>query len=393
MRFTASYTDIQSLAHRIRSGELEVSPVLQTDRPWSKRRKQNLIDYILRGWETTGFCVAREAEAGKEWILVGSRPIGAVREFLEGSLPLNGQEQWCHPELRVLHGITYDDLPDTWRNKFKSYRLRILTVSDFHDDELEAFLGHFRQFPEKDLERDALGVVAGQINELAKRYDPRGTIRALFAVQRRRDEFIELLARALIILERRDLAARITSTDVSRFLVRERPANKTDIDTLAAALLLLDQTGTVVSAVFPKFSSATFLSWLLFLIRAQRLRLEPHTSTELGVFLDYFESCRQKAAARPTYAAFKPADVASLQLLFRIYKVTGSAPLNAVPSLILRDAIIWILYDEFLSTKRPESRLTEEMKLILRDAFLLSDELRERSKLAKRLIALGWAKI
>ena len=392
MRFSRSHTDIQSLAHRIRGGELEVYSVPQSERCSPKRWRQDFIAYILRGWDTTEFCVAKDAETGKEWVVKGRRRTSAILEFLKGSLTLDGQEKWLGPGMRPHHRIAYDDLSEPWRTKFKTYRIPILVASDFRDGELGEFLSLYRPISNDSSSRKELGVVAVQIRDVVERCDPRKTVRGLVAPQRRREEFVELLTRALIALERRDLAAPISSRDVSRCLIREQPADKADIEMLAGTLLLLIQTSDVASAALDKLGRATFLSWLLFLVRAQCLRLEPRSPREFGEFISYFESCRQKANAEPKFDAVKPGGVASLQLLFRLYEKATSAPISAVPSLILRDAIICILYADFLARCGSELSLTREMQSILQEAFSLNDKVRDGAKMARRLVALGWAR-
>lgn len=392
MRFSRSHTDIQSLAHRIRSGELEVYSVPQSERRAPKRWRQDFIAYILRGWDTTEFCVAKDAETGKEWVVKGGRRTSAILDFLKGSLTLDGQVEWLGAVTRPHRRIVYDDLPEPWRTKFKTYHIPILVASDFRDGELGEFLSFYQPISNDSSKREDLGVVAVQIRDVVERCDPRKTVRGLVTTLRRREEFIELLARALIVLERRDLAARITSRDVSRCLIREQPADKAAIEMLAGTLLLLGQTSDVASAALRNLSRATFLSWLLFLVRAQRLRLEPRTPKELGEFIAHFESCREKAIAEPKFDAVKPGGVASLQLLVRLYEIAASAPISAVPSLILRDAIIWIIYTDFRPTNGSELCLTREMQSMLQEAFSLSDKVRDGTKIAKRLAALGWAR-
>jgi hypothetical protein len=139
-------------------------------------------------------------------------------------------------------------------------------------------------------------------------------------------------------------------------------------------------------AQLPKFNKATLFSWLIFLVRADLSGNSPRQD-ELRDFLDYFETMRNSAGHDTNAATHLVAGVAPAARLFAIYETRASARVADVSSVLLRDAILWLVFADF----RPKAKLPQ--REVLQRALRQRQQLLEDDLVARKLIESGWGKL
>ena len=134
-----------------------------------------------------------------------------------------------------------------------------------------------------------------------------------------------------------------------------------------------------------KFNKATLFSWLIFLVRGTLSGNRGISSNDLGKFLESFEAMRESAAdtKRSTYLV---ANCLPVSRLVSIYETRSSARVADVSSVILRDAVIWLAYQELSQ----ESFAGLER---LRGAFTSTEPPTEDDAFARRLLDNGWGQL
>jgi hypothetical protein len=115
-------------------------PEWQRQEVWSRSKKQNLIDSILRGWKLPKFYFLKLSEDPESYEVVdGQQRLVTILEFFENELPL------AEEAAKRFGGRYYRDLPDKIVDVFDDYEIEFDEIEDATDDEVKQFFQRLQE--------------------------------------------------------------------------------------------------------------------------------------------------------------------------------------------------------------------------------------------------------
>lgn len=115
-------------------------PEWQRQEVWSRSKKQNLIDSILRGWTLPKFYFLRSVTTSEEYEVVdGQQRLAAIFEFFDNDLPL------ADDSAKRFGGTYYRELPDHLVDAFDDYEIQFDTIEDATDEEIKLFFQRLQE--------------------------------------------------------------------------------------------------------------------------------------------------------------------------------------------------------------------------------------------------------
>jgi hypothetical protein len=115
-------------------------PEWQRQEVWSRSKKQNLIDTILRGWKLPKFYFLKLSEEPEEYEVVdGQQRLAAIFEFFDNELPLS------EASAEEFGGQYYGDLPDGVTDAFDDYEIELEEIEDATDEEVKEFFQRLQE--------------------------------------------------------------------------------------------------------------------------------------------------------------------------------------------------------------------------------------------------------
>jgi len=109
-------------------------PDWQRQEVWSRSKKQNLIDTILRGWKLPKFYFLRLSDEPEQYEVVdGQQRLVTILEFFDNELPLPDKTA------KEFQGRFYRDLTDKVKDTFDDYEIEYDEIEDATEEEVKAF--------------------------------------------------------------------------------------------------------------------------------------------------------------------------------------------------------------------------------------------------------------
>jgi len=384
MRLLPSDPDVETIVSRIKSRDIDLQPEFQRGEVWSKPRKQRLVDSILRDWHVPPIHVIENATSKKQEVLDGQQRLASIRDFVDNQFPVDGQIEPQDPAIQSLDGMLFRELPEKWRRQFNQFTIRVFRIVDYKSSEpAELF---FRLNQPASLtgaeQRNAFyGPVREQIKKLVSEYSHELS-KDVLGFSNSRMAYDDVLSRTALAIERRTLAEKITSADLTNLYRSERPLKDDTIDLLEEAIRALGSSMNTNGSV-PKFNKATLFSWLIFIVRS--ILRTPLSQQNLAEFLQFFETFRRNASRETEWGERLVADSAPAGKLFSIYESRASSRVADVSSVILRDGIIWLTFAEL--QKWAKSRRNLEPVF---EAFGSRENGLDEDHIARSLLSSGW---
>lgn len=345
MKLEKSDLQLETIVSRINAGELDLQPDFQRGEIWDTKRRQRLIDTILREWYVPAIHIVIDAD-GNEVVLDGQQRLAAIRDFFAGDITVAGKIEPENEDVSGLDGMTYLDLPDAVRRRVNRFVLPVITLTDYGPQEPNELFFRLNQAynltpPEK---RNALhGEARNQVKELVVE------LRKLGLLQRERIGFTngrlaydDIIARTCVAIEMGSLRRHINNSVVEQYY-RAQAFSRSTIDGVrrAAGEQLLVQIGDTQARV--KFNKGTLQTWLLYCYWAP-IDTGPLPATLLDRFVS--ERARLKAGEVDTDGP----DVRRLLELVSLYDDRASYRVTDVSSVLARDVAIHLFSEAFLDT-------------------------------------------
>lgn len=331
MQIGRSEPDLESIVNRINRGELDLQPDFQRGEVWDMRRKQRLIDTILRRWYVPAVHVL-ETASGEESVLDGQQRLRTIQEFFSGKFRVDGKIEPSDESIKALHGLTFAKLPPTSQRAIQRFQLTVVKLTSFLPQEPNELFFRLNQSynltpPEK---RNALhGAARDQVKELVKQLTSAGLLQPeKVGFSNGRLAYDDIIARCCVALERGDLSAHINNTVVEEYY---RDSNFSDSTILAVrdgGLALLDQLNSSNEKV--RFNKATLFTWIIFAHSFPILSENPLPSA----LLDSFEKVR-KAKKQVLEPSDRPSP--AIANIVDIYDDRASYRVTDVSSVLARD--------------------------------------------------------
>jgi Protein of unknown function DUF262 len=392
MKLLPSDPDIATIVNRINAGDIDLQPDFQRGEVWSKAKKQRLIDSILRDWHVPPVHVIENSETRKQEVLDGQQRLAAIRDFVQDRFSIDGSIEPLENQIAALDGSFFSGLPDHWKRQFNQFTIRVFRIVEYKPTEpAELF---FRLNQPASLtgaeQRNAFfGPVREQIKRLSASLDARD-VDGFLAFSNSRMAYDDVLARSALAVQRGTLAEKITSEDLAALYRSSEPLSLETFQVLERAIEILTTGFSRGQTPLPKFNKATLFSWLLFLVRsmlAKDLRLWP---SDVGEFLTFFEKTRNISAHDPIMNSRRLVGSIPVARLFAIYEVRSSARVADVSSVLLRDAIIWLTFENFSVSQLKTGRRSELAGLSRLHKAFQDYRATEEDVLARCLLEYNW---
>jgi hypothetical protein len=395
MRLIPSDPDVETIVGRIDSGDIDLQPEFQRGEVWGRIKKQRLIDSILRDWHVPPIHVIENSETKKHEVLDGQQRLAAIRDFVNGYFPVNGNIEPYDASIHALDGLNYRQLPEKWRRRFNQFTIRLFRIVDYRSEEpAEIF---FRLNQPTSLtgaeQRNAFfGPVREQIRTLVETLDKERIGKRVLGFSNARMSYDDVLSRAALAIERKSLSEKITSSDLADLYRSDRPLRPDTVALIDHSISFFRQLSVEPGGI-PKFNKATLFSWMMFLVRATTNSYTSLSIELFSEFLVFFETTRTSIVRDTAFSnrLFKSGPHAVW--LFSIYDNRASARVSDVSSVILRDAVLWLTFEEFSWSQPDLVRLSSIGIEKLHVAFESRNYVENEDVVARRLIESGWGQL
>lgn len=345
MHLKSADPDLRTLVNRIQDLELDLQPEFQRGEVWSEIKQQRLIDSVLRDWQIPPVHIVVDAETNKQFVLDGQQRLAAIRDFVAGDITVNGNIEPADPRIKALHGATYSSLPQEVRWKFDRYAIRVFYISDYSPEEPGELFFRLNQnstLTPAEQRNAFFGGARRQVKGIIEILEEQDLRHYYFGFSNARMAYDDIVARSLLVLEKKSLRQRISSNLLVDKYRSEDGFSEDAVEWLRDGIgLLIEAKGHLYTPI--KLNKATALSWLIF---ASRLSRSANASPlEFGNFICEFEILRRRSSKPDDLEkAMENADWSNEA--FAIYDDRSSARVGDVSSVVLRDFVIWIHYWE-----------------------------------------------
>lgn len=388
MRLLPSDPDIETIVGRIKAHDINLQPEFQRGEVWSRLKKQRLIDSILRDWHVPPVHLIENPVSGTQEVLDGQQRLAAIRDFVDNQIPVDGEIEPLDSNIQPLDGLYYRDLPDHWKRRFNQFTIRVFRIVDYRPTEPSEIFFRLNQpasLTGAEQRNAFFGPVREQIKDLVKFLQSRDLDNELLAFSNSRMAFDDVLARTALAIERRSVAEKITSGDLAELYRSESALKKETVRLIRVAIeTLADAKQSMLPIV--KFNKATAFSWLIFLTRGSLSGVNFSNNDSLALFLNFFSEAQSTAFHGPDFSR-QIANRIPVSRLFSIYTNRSTARVADVSSVVLRDAVLWLLFEDFSG---PDATVGSSLGLGRLHNALGMDLLIEDDILARRLIESGW---
>jgi hypothetical protein len=395
MRLEPSDPDIETVVTRIERGDLDLQPAFQRGEVWSKTKKQRLIDSILREWHIPPIHVIELKQTRKQEVLDGQQRLAAIRDFVRGDFAVDGEIEPLELEIQKLGGKKYRELPDDWKRKFNQFTLRVFRIVEYRAEEPGELFFRLNQptsLTAAEQRNAFFGPVRAQIKTLVAHLESSGLDKGLLGFSNSRMAYDDVVARVCLTVKRQTLTEKVTAADLVDLYRSEESLSDNTIFRVRSAIDILGGTRSAIEGSL-QLNKATVYSWFLFSIRALGLARRSLSPGALGRFMMWYEKLRVKSDHEST-------ELVSRSLipeeLLRIYSDRSASRVADVSSVILRDAILWFAFSEFLASPAsdvaffpPELADVHQVRLAYENAGPAVDE----DLFARGLIENGWGSL
>lgn len=115
-------------------------PDWQREEVWPRKKKQALIDSILRGWKLPKFYFVKTSSDPNEYEVVdGQQRLLAIFDFLDNELPLTSETA---ERVKATH---YKDLSEALTDSFDDYEIEFDEITNGDDEELREFFQRLQE--------------------------------------------------------------------------------------------------------------------------------------------------------------------------------------------------------------------------------------------------------
>lgn len=220
MKLDKSDLQLETIVSRINAGELDLQPNFQRGEIWDAKRRQRLVDSVLREWYVPAIHIVVDS-AGDEVVLDGQQRLAAIRDFFADKVKVDGAIEPHNALIASLDGLTYSRLPYIIRRQVNRFVLPIITLSDHDPQEPNELFFRLNQAynltpPEK---RNALhGEARDQVKRLVGELTQAGLLdRSMIGFTNGRLAYDDIIARTCVAIERGTLRQHINNSVVEDY--------------------------------------------------------------------------------------------------------------------------------------------------------------------------------
>lgn len=265
MKLDKSDLQLETIVSRINAGELDLQPNFQRGEIWDIKRRQRLVDSILREWYVPAIHIVVDT-AGDEVVLDGQQRLAAIRDFFADKVKVDGTIEPQNAYIASLDGLSYSKLPHATRRAVNRFVLPIITLSDHDPQEPNELFFRLNQAynltpPEK---RNALhGEARDQVKRLVDELTEVGLLdRSMIGFTNGRLAYDDIIARTCVAIERGSLRQHINNSVVENYYRSGIFSDATIGSVHEAGYELRRQIEASEGRV--KFNKGTLQTWLVY---------------------------------------------------------------------------------------------------------------------------------
>jgi len=320
---------------------MDLQPNFQRGEVWSRGKKQRLIDSILRDWHVPPIHVIENIENKKQEVLDGQQRLTAIRDFVANRFPIEGKTDPYDERVAVLDGLYYRELDSEWRRLFNRFSIRCFLLVDYKPSEPGELFFRLNQptnLTSAEQRNAFFGPVRVQIKELLDRLTAEGMNAEKLGFSNFRMAYDDVVARIALALVQGSLSEKITAKDLELLYRSEEglPPRLIDLEYAALSQVIWAASHSTVSV---RMNKASMFSWSMFIGRAYLHDFAAISGTSFLSFFIYFNQSREFYRSS-TIPEVWPS-------LFRIYDSRSSSRVADASSVILRDAVLWMMFLDF----------------------------------------------
>lgn len=362
MRCDPRETDIETIVNRIRAHDIDLQPDFQRSEVWTQKKKQKLIDSILRGWHIPPVHLV-ESDGGIFEVLDGQQRLTTIRDFIAGELTIDGRIQPDDPNVVRFHGMAFNELPDVEKRRIKRYGITMVQVTDCQPEEsAELFYRLNQPQPLTSAEqRNAfMGIPRNQVKELSLAFVEAGASKETIGFSNSRLAYDEVISKFCYAIESKTLRKKITSNDISAQYRENRPFSDECIEMAHDALIRFIDGVKAAAIEKPAFNKATVYSWLVFAKKNPGI-----SSEELSAIVGDFETCRfilktsgksKEMCLEGPYLGYRQT-IRFFEPMLDMYTQRSSMASTDATSVVYRDIVLALFEELHLGKAIDESRL------------------------------------
>lgn len=344
LKLDKSDLQLETIVTRINNNELDLQPSFQRGEIWDAKRRQRLIDTILRGWYVPAIHIVVDSDEN-ELVLDGQQRLTTVREFFDDRIVVDGSIEPTDARVSALDGLTYSKLPEDVRKAVNRFPIQIITLREHKPQEPNELFFRLNQAynltPSE--KRNALhGPARDQVKDLVLKLTEDGLLkRETIGFANGRLAYDDIIARVCVTLELGDMGTHINNNVVERYYRGSEFSPQTSDKVERAGNLLLEEIRNCPEQRV-RFNKGTLQTWIVYCYWAS---VESSIPPSL---LSSFE--RDRAKVRSGDLDPSSSDQSPLYEILRIYDDRASYRVTDVSSVRARDLAIHLYSQEFLHT-------------------------------------------
>jgi Protein of unknown function DUF262 len=355
MELKRSELELETIVQRIERGELDLQPEFQRGEIWDNKRRQRLIDSMLRNWYVPAVHIVHSSQYSSDIVLDGQQRLVAIRDFFHNDFPVDGKIVPASEKIRQLDGLRYSQLPPDVKRGLVRFTLTFVTLYEFEPEEPNELFFRLNQSynltpPEK---RNALhGRARGQVKDVVRELEDLGLLTpASVGFSNGRLAYDDIVARTCLALERGNIRQHINNNVVEEFYRTQKFSEDTLTSIRRAGADLYTMCQQLTERV--RFNKATLFSWLIFCGWTRGLLGQPPPAT----LLTKFEGHRRALKKRNEKHTLS-SDTAGAILL---YDDRASYRGTDVSSVLARDCVLYLFFSQ--EHKVPDFRGSDDLRL------------------------------
>lgn len=286
MKLARSDLQLETIVRRIRDHELDLQPDFQRGEIWDSKRRQRLVDTILRNWYVPPIHVVVDTD-GNEEVLDGQQRLAAIRDFFADKIRVDGMAEPRDKRITELDGLTYSRLPEEVRRAVNRFAISVIRLDEYEPQEPNELFFRLNQSynltpPEK---RNALhGEARDQVRELVQTLVDEGLLNsATIGFSNGRLAYDDIVARSCVAIELGDMRKHINN-NVVEDQYRSGPFSQSTLERVrSAGVTLRDHLAVTPGRV--RFNKGTLQTWLVYYVWAP-IDTGPVPDALLGDFED-----------------------------------------------------------------------------------------------------------
>lgn len=400
MKLNASDPDIQTLAGRIHDGDIDLQPDFQRGSVWNQRKKQLLIDTILRDWHIPPVHIVSHGDDRADEVLDGQQRLAAISEFYEGQFPVDGHLEPKDDEILAVHGKRFSELPPKLSKRVKQFSVRVITITDFSPEEPgELFfrLNHQVTLTPAEARNAYFGEVRDQVKSIARQFNDWGLTAESVGFSNARMAHDDVVARVMTVLDWGSLSEKLTANKLADRYRSGAPFPNKVVNTASIAFQTL---GAAISSADSsiRLNKATLWSWILFIAAYHQLGGKAPDENAIGRYMSWFEELRV------SLKGFDTETQRGRQTYVAIFNDRASSRVSDVSSVVIRDLVLWGLVEQDPSVANAlykNSTLKRRIDAATKHLSWLSEQLLEENiktvnveaTLVDRALRNGWGHI